>query len=88
MCAFLNMFIKYGLYLLTGIVTQNVLLYELKNRHNTLNHDKLRLILQYLHRIGVIMWYKEIPELKDSLFVKPSFLITLFKVHLTNKLQI
>ncbi|XP_056602695.1 malignant fibrous histiocytoma-amplified sequence 1 [Triplophysa dalaica] len=62
-----------------GIVTQDILLYELKNRHDTLNHDKLKLILQYLHRIGVIMWYKEIPALKNSLFVKPSFLITLFK---------
>ncbi|XP_042616611.1 malignant fibrous histiocytoma-amplified sequence 1-like [Cyprinus carpio] len=62
-----------------GIVSQSSLLYELKNRHETLDDDKLKLILQYLHRIGVIMWYKEIPELAGSLFVKPSFLISLFK---------
>ncbi|XP_043101468.1 malignant fibrous histiocytoma-amplified sequence 1 [Puntigrus tetrazona] len=62
-----------------GIVTQDTLLYELKNRHVTLDDDKLKLILQYLHRIGVIMWYKDIPELAVFLFVKPSFLISLFK---------
>lgn len=62
-----------------GIFNQDDLLDELKNRHDTLDHDKLKLILQYLHRIGVIMWYREITELKDCLFVKPSFLITLFK---------
>ncbi|XP_051573444.1 malignant fibrous histiocytoma-amplified sequence 1-like [Myxocyprinus asiaticus] len=62
-----------------GIVAQKDLLNELQNRHGALDHEKLKLILQYLHRIGVIMWYKEIPELADSLFVKPSFLISLFK---------
>ncbi|XP_016430546.1 malignant fibrous histiocytoma-amplified sequence 1 homolog [Sinocyclocheilus rhinocerous] len=62
-----------------GIASQTALLYELKNRHATLDDDKLKLILQYLHRIGVIMWYKEIPELAGSLFVKPPFLISLFK---------
>ncbi|XP_039510311.1 malignant fibrous histiocytoma-amplified sequence 1 [Pimephales promelas] len=62
-----------------GYVSQNVLLPELKSRHDTLDDDQLKLILQYLHRIGVIMWYKEIPELAGSVFVKPSFLISLFK---------
>lgn len=62
-----------------GIVSQDVFLDELKNRQTSLDDDKLKLILQYLHRIGVIMWYKEIPELQGSLFVKPSFLISLFK---------
>ncbi|XP_067305915.1 malignant fibrous histiocytoma-amplified sequence 1 [Pseudorasbora parva] len=62
-----------------GIVSQDELLSELKSRHATLDEDQLKLILQYLHRIGVIMWYKEIPELAGSVFVKPSFLISLFK---------
>ncbi|XP_073693063.1 malignant fibrous histiocytoma-amplified sequence 1 homolog [Garra rufa] len=62
-----------------GIVSQSTLLYLLKNRQDTLDNNKLQLILQYLHRIGIIMWYKEIPELADSLFVNPSFLISLFK---------
>ncbi|KAL1271040.1 hypothetical protein QQF64_030056 [Cirrhinus molitorella] len=62
-----------------GIMNQRALLYELKSRHVTLDDNSLQLILQYLHRIGVIMWYKEIPELADSLFVKPSILISLFK---------
>ncbi|XP_026070751.1 malignant fibrous histiocytoma-amplified sequence 1-like [Carassius auratus] len=62
-----------------GIVSQSTLLCQLKNRHVTLDDDQLKLILQYLHRIGVIMWYKEIPELAGSLFVKPTFLISLFK---------
>ncbi|XP_050969628.1 malignant fibrous histiocytoma-amplified sequence 1 homolog [Labeo rohita] len=62
-----------------GIVSQSTLLNELKNRHDTLDDNRLQLILQYLHRIGVIMWYKEIPELADFLFLEPSFLISLFK---------
>ncbi|XP_059390596.1 malignant fibrous histiocytoma-amplified sequence 1 [Carassius carassius] len=62
-----------------GIVSQTTLLYDLKKRHSTLDDEKLKLILQYLHRIGVIMWYKEIPELTGSLFVEPPFLISLFK---------
>ncbi|XP_072527671.1 malignant fibrous histiocytoma-amplified sequence 1 isoform X2 [Salminus brasiliensis] len=62
-----------------GIVSQEDLLYYLKDKHNELDHEKMRLILQYLHRIGIIMWYLEIPDLKDIVFVKPSFLISLFK---------
>ncbi|KAL6461475.1 hypothetical protein MHYP_G00296190 [Metynnis hypsauchen] len=62
-----------------GIVTQEDLLYYLNDKHKELDHDKMRFILQYLHRIGIIMWYMEIPDLKDMVFVKPSFLISLFK---------
>ncbi|KAI4896254.1 hypothetical protein NFI96_031502 [Prochilodus magdalenae] len=62
-----------------GLVTQEELLYYLNGRHSGLDNDKLRCILQYLHRIGIIMWYKEISDLEDMVFVKPSFLISLFK---------
>lgn len=75
-------FLKFAL--IIGIVSQSTLLNELKNRHDTLDDNRLQLILQYLHRIGVIMWYKEIPELADFLFLEPSFLISLFKVHASN----
>ncbi|KAI1904006.1 hypothetical protein AGOR_G00001240 [Albula goreensis] len=36
-------------------------------------------ILRYLHRIGIVMWYEEIEGVRDKVFTKPSFLITLFK---------
>ncbi|XP_066510729.1 malignant fibrous histiocytoma-amplified sequence 1-like [Hoplias malabaricus] len=62
-----------------GIITQEDLLYYLRDMHRELDQDKMKLILQYLHRIGVIMWYMEIQHLKDMVFVKPSFLISLFK---------
>uniref|UniRef100_A0A8C4RIY7 Si:ch211-210p4.6 n=1 Tax=Erpetoichthys calabaricus TaxID=27687 RepID=A0A8C4RIY7_ERPCA len=42
--------------------------------------DDLKDILRYLHRIGIIMWYEEISTLAKTIFVKPSFLITLFKL--------
>lgn len=63
-----------------GIVTHMDILAHLNTRHHELDLDKLRIILQYLHRTGVIMWYTDIPDLKDMVFVKPSFLISLFKV--------
>lgn len=62
-----------------GIVSQGDILAHLNTSHE-LNLDKLRGILQYLHRTGVIMWYTDIPDLQDMVFVKPSFLISLFKV--------
>ncbi|XP_049326910.1 malignant fibrous histiocytoma-amplified sequence 1 homolog isoform X2 [Astyanax mexicanus] len=62
-----------------GIMNHDDLLEYLQNKHSELDHEKMRLILQYLHRIGIIMWYMEIPDLKDMVFIKPSFLISLFK---------
>lgn len=63
-----------------GIVTYQEILAHLKASHKDLDLDKLRVILQYLHTTGIIMWYRDIAELTDMVFVKPSFLISLFKV--------
>lgn len=63
-----------------GLVTREDLLDYLRHRHSELDHEKMRFILQYLHRIGIIMWYTDIADLRDVVFVKPSFLIALFKV--------
>ncbi|XP_030650044.1 malignant fibrous histiocytoma-amplified sequence 1 homolog [Chanos chanos] len=62
-----------------GIVALDDLLAQLKDRHEELNNEKLSCILRYLHRIGIIMWYEEIPALRNMVFVEPSFLISLFK---------
>lgn len=45
-----------------------------------LNPENIKCILRYLHRIGVIVWYEEIDSLKTDVFLRPSILISLFKV--------
>ena len=40
----------------------------------------LYVLLRYLHRIGVIIWYEDIDVLSDRVFIHPSFLISMFKV--------
>ncbi|KAM4593563.1 malignant fibrous histiocytoma-amplified sequence 1 isoform 3-T3 [Odontesthes bonariensis] len=39
----------------------------------------LYVLLRYLHRIGVIIWYEDIDVLSDRVFIHPSFLISMFK---------
>ncbi|KAL2088945.1 hypothetical protein ACEWY4_015844 [Coilia grayii] len=59
-----------------------VTLSDLLNIHisqGDMNPENLKCILRYLHRIGVIVWYEDIPSLKEDVFVKPSVLISLFK---------
>ncbi|KAK3510173.1 hypothetical protein QTP70_026761 [Hemibagrus guttatus] len=56
-----------------GIVTHEDILAHL-NTQNELDY-----VLQYLHRSGIIIWYKDVTELSNMVFVKPSFLISLFK---------
>ncbi|XP_067902846.1 malignant fibrous histiocytoma-amplified sequence 1 [Heterodontus francisci] len=45
-----------------------------------IDSEQLRYILSYLHRIGLIVWYQDIQTLERTVFLKPSFLITLFKM--------
>ncbi|XP_021462487.1 malignant fibrous histiocytoma-amplified sequence 1 homolog [Oncorhynchus mykiss] len=61
-----------------GIVSFDDLLSDLI-LHLELGEENVHSILRYLHRIGIIVWYEEIPALKDRVFVQPSFLISLFK---------
>ncbi|XP_007907545.2 malignant fibrous histiocytoma-amplified sequence 1 [Callorhinchus milii] len=53
---------------------------ELKDKLSNFNEEHLEHILSYLHRIGLILWYQDIKALKSTLFIKPAFLITLFKM--------
>uniref|UniRef100_UPI00398E8C84 malignant fibrous histiocytoma-amplified sequence 1 homolog n=1 Tax=Pristiophorus japonicus TaxID=55135 RepID=UPI00398E8C84 len=61
-----------------GIVTLDELL-QTENLRN-IDSEQLKYILNYLHRIGLIVWYQEVKTLEDIVFLKPSFLITLFKM--------
>ncbi|KAG8125650.1 hypothetical protein E2320_021006 [Naja naja] len=45
-----------------------------------LDKQLLQDILRYLHRIGLIVWYEKINQLKDTVFLHPTILITLFKL--------
>ncbi|XP_019899679.1 malignant fibrous histiocytoma-amplified sequence 1 homolog isoform X2 [Esox lucius] len=61
-----------------GIVSFHYLLNDLIP-YLELGEENVQSILRYLHRIGIIVWYEEIPALKDKVFVQPSFLISIFK---------
>ncbi|XP_033909901.3 malignant fibrous histiocytoma-amplified sequence 1 homolog [Acipenser ruthenus] len=65
-----------------GIVSVNEMLSGINHNgsFDRLAQDDLKDILRYLHRIGLIMWYEESTRLVGTVFVKPSFLITLFKM--------
>ncbi|PIO35479.1 hypothetical protein AB205_0029040, partial [Aquarana catesbeiana] len=65
-----------------GIMDLDHLLSEilLRNDHSDLDKELLKDILRYLHRIGLIVWYEDIKSLLNTVFLKPSFLITVFKM--------
>ncbi|NWH49947.1 MFHA1 protein, partial [Fregata magnificens] len=44
-----------------------------------LGRELLQDILRYLHRIGLVVWYEEIKHLESTVFLQPTFLITMFK---------
>ncbi|XP_025890573.1 malignant fibrous histiocytoma-amplified sequence 1-like [Nothoprocta perdicaria] len=46
----------------------------------SLGRELLRDILRYLHRIGLVIWYEEIERLENTVFLQPTFLITMFKL--------
>ncbi|XP_036400129.1 malignant fibrous histiocytoma-amplified sequence 1 [Megalops cyprinoides] len=62
-----------------GIWSFDEILDNLCTKLGELDREDLKCILRYLHRIGIIVWYEEITSLVDTVFVEPSFLITLFK---------
>ncbi|KFP43576.1 Malignant fibrous histiocytoma-amplified sequence 1, partial [Chlamydotis macqueenii] len=45
-----------------------------------LGRELLQDILRYLHRIGLVVWYEEIKHLESTVFLQPTFLITMFKL--------
>ncbi|XP_061565123.1 malignant fibrous histiocytoma-amplified sequence 1 homolog isoform X2 [Cololabis saira] len=56
---------------------------DLIQNHVTQSREFLQstlcVLLRYLHRIGVIIWYEDINVLSDRVFIHPSFLISMFK---------
>ncbi|XP_035274390.1 malignant fibrous histiocytoma-amplified sequence 1-like [Anguilla anguilla] len=62
-----------------GVMSFEEILNELKGKLEKLDQEDLQPILRYLHQIGIIVWYEEIADLKETVFVEPSFLIKLFK---------
>ncbi|NXF73239.1 MFHA1 protein, partial [Sclerurus mexicanus] len=53
------------------------------SQHKHLAHvgrELLQDILRYLHRIGLVVWYEEINHLESTVFLQPTFLITMFKL--------
>ncbi|KFO71917.1 Malignant fibrous histiocytoma-amplified sequence 1, partial [Cuculus canorus] len=45
-----------------------------------LGRELLQDVLRYLHRIGLVVWYEEIKHLESTVFLQPTFLITIFKL--------
>ncbi|NXG79392.1 MFHA1 protein, partial [Baryphthengus martii] len=56
-----------------------------------LGRELLQDILRYLHRVGLVVWYEEIKNLESTVFLQPTFLITMFKLlvryHLVQQLE-
>ncbi|NXU81351.1 MFHA1 protein, partial [Oreotrochilus melanogaster] len=45
-----------------------------------LGRELLQDILRYLHCVGLLVWYEEIKHLRSTVFLQPTFLITVFKL--------
>lgn len=65
-----------------GMMDLNLLLSELAQRENltSLGRELLQDVLRYLHHIGLIIWYEEVKQMESIVFLRPAFLITMFKV--------
>ncbi|XP_069079181.1 malignant fibrous histiocytoma-amplified sequence 1 homolog [Pleurodeles waltl] len=72
-----------------GIMEFNYLLSEIAHMGDLDKLDKelLQDILRYLHRIGLIIWYEDIKHVANTVFLKPSFLITMFKMLIRHDLE-
>ncbi|NWW74273.1 MFHA1 protein, partial [Climacteris rufus] len=65
-----------------GMMDLQYLLSKLSQRKHlaSLGRELLQDILRYLHRIGLVVWYEEIKHLENTVFLQPTFLITMFKL--------
>ncbi|NXP22121.1 MFHA1 protein, partial [Scytalopus superciliaris] len=65
-----------------GMMDLQHLLSRLSQREHLahLGRELLQDILRYLHRIGLVVWYEEINHLESTVFLQPTFLITMFKL--------
>ncbi|NXA34383.1 MFHA1 protein, partial [Eudromia elegans] len=65
-----------------GMMDLQYLLSKLCHREHlaSLGGELLQDILRYLHRVGLIIWYEEIKHLENTVFLQPTFLITIFKL--------
>ncbi|KAM9190746.1 malignant fibrous histiocytoma-amplified sequence 1 homolog [Mergus octosetaceus] len=65
-----------------GMMDLQYLLSKLSLREHlaSLDRELLQDILRYLHRIGLIVWYEEIKHLESTVFLQPTFLITMFRL--------
>lgn len=61
---------------------------SLREHLASLDRELLQDILRYLHRIGLIVWYEEIKHLESTVFLQPTFLITMFRVSTGTKTTI
>ncbi|NWI23018.1 MFHA1 protein, partial [Sula dactylatra] len=65
-----------------GMMDLQYLLSKLSQREHLANLDRelLQDILRYLHCIGLVVWYEEIKHLESTVFLQPTFLITMFRL--------
>lgn len=70
------------LHLPLGMMDLQYLLSKLSQCEHLANlgRELLQDILRYLHRVGLVVWYEEIEHLESTVFLQPTFLITMFKV--------
>ncbi|KFQ37625.1 Malignant fibrous histiocytoma-amplified sequence 1, partial [Mesitornis unicolor] len=65
-----------------GMMDLQYLLSKLSQHEHlsNLGRELLQDILRYLHRVGLVVWYEEIEHLESTVFLQPTFLITMFKL--------
>ncbi|XP_030129898.4 malignant fibrous histiocytoma-amplified sequence 1 homolog isoform X2 [Taeniopygia guttata] len=71
-----------------GMMDLQYLLSKVSQREHlaSLDTELLQDILRYLHRIGLVVWYEEIKHLESTVFLQPTFLITMFKLLVRHQL--
>nr|XP_030129899.3 malignant fibrous histiocytoma-amplified sequence 1 homolog isoform X3 [Taeniopygia guttata] len=71
-----------------GMMDLQYLLSKVSQREHlaSLDRELLQDILRYLHRIGLVVWYEEIKHLESTVFLQPTFLITMFKLLVRHQL--
>ncbi|NXO00852.1 MFHA1 protein, partial [Rhinopomastus cyanomelas] len=52
----------------------------------SLGRGLLQDILRYLHCVGLVVWYEEVKALESTVFLQPTFLITMFQLLVRHQL--
>ncbi|XP_078663452.1 uncharacterized protein LOC144906751 [Branchiostoma floridae x Branchiostoma belcheri] len=70
-----------------GVITIDDAVEEILHGTKVTTSEEARVILRYLHGLGLLIWYSEIDCLKTYVFKDPAVLVSVFKVVIRDGLQ-